>query len=387
MSPLSKCDSDFGFSTVQEDLARIGFASHESLNYSIIDAACPSPESINIIPSIPSIASDLQLRNFPISDEQPIERHSAYFSAVENSFSMSQRSDEEVEPAHETSNSSGSASDLYIPSAEEAHHQICWQENPAPRRPTARVEVRNTILPAHGEGTMRQESFTYACESLSYDAGFRPHAYVDNQEHTTHDKHRLEALAEDLYAMDEFAEEGHVADKSKRPTIFRRLVEGKRISKLIAFSPLKFQKPSNRFSVDSRATNSQPLTVSSSITKFANCNSGTSNHPNRPDRPPSLTPSSPPPPYTILHKKRHRSTFRKTWSGPRPLSMFVIPKPGVEGKLVPSPKELTMCLPANGSPPPLSPPTSPRTQNAQIPAPDVHGRSYGPSRVVSLDIA
>jgi hypothetical protein len=365
-------------------MARIGFASHESLNYSVIDA-CPSPASINIITSIPSIASDLQLHNFLISDEQPIERHSAYFSVAEDidNFSVSQRSDEEVEPAHEASTSSGS--DSYIPSAEEAHHQIFWQENPAPRRPTVRVEVRSNVLQSHGEGTMGQESFSYACESLPYDAGLRPHAYVDNQEHTTHGKHHLEAITEDVRSMDEFMED-HVADKSKRPTIFRRLVQGKKISKLIAFGPLKSQKPPNRFSVDSRATSLQSQAASSSMTNSAYHNSGTSNHSNRPGCSPSLTPSSSPPPYAVLPKKRHRAIFRRTWSGPRPLSMFVIPKPGIEGRLTPSPRELSTCLPADVNHPPLSPPTSPEMQNAQISEADIHGRSYGPSRLVNWDI-
>lgn len=237
---------------------------------------------------------------------------------------------------------------------------------------------------------MGRETFTYACESLPYDAGFRPHAYVDNHEHTTHGKHHLEALAEDQYAMDDFMEEeDHATDKLRRPTIFRRLVEGKKISKLIAFGSLRFQKPSHRSSVDSRAGNSQSAALSSSMTNIGNCNPGpfgTDNPPNPSDPSPSLTTSSPPPPYTIPHKKKYRNMFSKTWTGPRPLSMFVIPKPGVEGKLVPSPKELPMCLPVDESPRPLSPPASPQMQHAPAPETDVHGRSYGPSRVASLDI-
>ena len=369
-------------------MACMGFASQESLNCPVIDV-CPSSASISVVPPISSIASDWQLHNFPTSDGQPTERHSAYFSAV-GDVPVSQRGDEGVGPAHETSTSSGSALDLCVPSAEEAHHQILWQENPAPRRPTVRIEVRNNVFEARGTGTMGRETFTYACESLPYDAGFRPHAYVDNHEYTTHGKHHLEALAEDLYAAGDFMEEENYAtDKSRRPTIFRRLVGGKKISKLMAFGPLRFQKPSHRFSVDSRAGNAQPSALSSSMANVADRNPGTFgtvNPPNPSDHSPPLTTSSPPPPYTIPHKKKHRNMFSKTWTGPRPLSMFVIPKPGVEGKLAPSPKELPMCLPVDENPRPLSPPASPQMQHAQTPETDVHGRSYGPSRVANPDI-
>ena len=377
-TPLSKFGSELGLPTFREDLACQEFAPNVPLDHPVLNT-CPSSASINVVPPILSIASDLQLNNFPNSDDQPLERHSSYFSAVEGESSLSERSDDGVEPAHEVSTSSGSASDLCVPTAEEAHHQILWQECPAPRRPTVRIEVRNNVFPAQGRETMGRESFTYACESLPYDAGLRPHAYVDNHEHTTNGKHQLEALAEDFYVVDEFMEEDHIANKSKRPTIFQKLVEGKKMSKLMTLGPLKFQKPPGRFSVDSCATNSQSPAVSS-MEDFTDRDPQISNHLNRPNYTP-IPPTSQPPPYTVPDKKKHRVMFRKTWSGPRPLSMFAIPKPGAEGKLRPLPSELPTCFPAGGSSPPLSPPMLPEARDAQISQTDVLGGSYGPSRV------
>jgi len=378
-SPLSKCNSDYlGCKELASD----------SLHYSVIDTS-PSSASINIVPSIPSIASDLNLHNFPISDGQPIEiePHSAYFSAVEGDLSMSQRSDDELDAVHETSTTSGSASDLCIPTAEEAHHQIFWQENPSPRRPTVRIEVRNNVLRPGEQVVIRQESFTYACKSLPYDAGFRPHAYVDNHEYTTHGKHRPESLVEDLYAMEESMEGDHVMDKSEHPTIFRKFVGGKRMSKLLALGPLKSQKTPKRSSAHSCTTHLLPSVVLPSVRSSADRSLVTADYPDGSNRPPTLSPSSPSPSFPISNKTRTRALFRKTWSGPRPLSIFVVPKPRVEGRVAPSPRELPMYFPPDENPPPFSSPTSPQLHDAQIPETDVHGRSYGPSRVASPDLS
>jgi hypothetical protein len=291
---------------------------------------------------------------------------------------MSQRSDDGPEPAHGTSSSSVSALDLRIPSAEEAHHQIFSQENPSPRRRTVRIEVRNNVLQ---EGALRQESYTYACKSLPYDAGFRPHAYVDNREHAAHDKHHSEARTEDFYAMEECMEqEDHVTGRSKRPAIFRNL-EGKRLSKLIAFGPLKFQKKSKRFSTQPCVPSFHPPAVFSSAPNFADRSPVTANYPNNPN---CITTPPPPPPYLIADKKS--TPTKKAWSSPRLLSVFVVPKPKVEGRVVPSPKELPMCLPAGENLPPLPPLTSPQMRSAEISQTDVHGRSYGPSRVASPEL-
>ena len=385
-SPLSKCNSEFGFSAGEGDLGYKEFASHDSFNYSVIDAF-PSSLSIDRAPPIPSIALDLNLHNFPTLDGRSLEPHSVYFSAVEGDLSMSLRSYDGPGPVHETSASSESALDLCIPTAEEAHHQIFWQENPSPRRPTVRIEVRNDVLRPEEQGAIRRESFTYACKSLPYDAGFRPHAYVDNHESATHGKHHLEALEEDLYTMEEFMEEeDHVrADKPKRPTIFRKLVGGKRMSKLMALGPLMFHKTPKTFSVHPCSADPQSLAAFSSMRNFADRSPVTTNHPDGPNYPPILPPSSPPS-SPIPNKKRTRDIFRKTWSGSQPLSMFVVPKPKVEGRVAPSPRELPMDLPAGENPPPFSPPTSPQLDSTQIPETDVHGRTYGPSRVASPDL-
>jgi len=297
---------------------------------------------------------------------------------------MSRRSNDGPGHVHETS-TSGSALELCLPTAEEAHHQIFWQENPSPRRPTVRIEVRNNVLQLDDQRVMGQESFTYACKSLPYDAGFRPHAYVDNHEYTIHGKHHLEALAEDLYAAEEFMEEeDYVMDKSKRPKVFRKLMEGKRMSKLMALGPLKFQKTPKQFSAHSCVTSSQSPALLFSA-NLADRNTVTADYPDSPNRPPTLPSSSPPPPSSLIpNKKKHRALFRMAWSGSRPLSMFMIPKPRVEGKVVPSPRELPMSLPAGENPPPFSP-TSPQMHNVRTPGADVHGRSYGPSRVTSPD--
>ena len=379
-SPLSKCNSDFGFPNAHGNLTFKEFASHDSLNYSTIDAF-PSSASINLIPSIPSIASDLNLHNFPISSGLPLEPHSVYFSAVEGDLSMFRRTDDGPEPVHETS-SSASALDLCIPSAEEAHHQILSQENPSPRRRTVRIEVRNDVLQ---QGAIRQESYTYACKSLPYDAGFRPHAYVDNREHATRGKHRMEATADDFHAMEEFMEEeDHVMDTSKRMAIFRYLV-GKRLSKLITSGSLKFRKNSKRFSAQPCAVDPHSPTIFSSASNFANRSPVTANYPNNPNCIPTPPPPSPPPSYPALDKKGNLT--KKAWSGPRLLSVFVVPKPKVEGRVVPSPKELPMCLPACENLSPLSPLASPQMRNVEVPQTDVHGRSYGPSRVASPELS
>ena len=381
---LPKYDPDFDSPTPQGDLACKAFSSRDSLNCSVIDGF-PSSASVNLIPSIPSLALDLHLQNFPASDEQPLEPHSIYFSAVEGDLSMSRRSEDGPVPGHETGTSCGSASELCFPTAEEAHHQIPWQENPSPRRQTARIEVQSDAFRLDRQGRVRRESFTYACKALPYDAGLRPHAYVDNREYTIHGKNHLEALAEDLYAMEEFMEEDHITGESKRPTVFRKLVERKRISKLVTLGPIKFRKISKRYSVHSRATEPQSPTASSSVENFVDRNPVTANSPNNPNCPPPLPPSSPPPPSHIPNKKRPRALSRMTWPGPRPLSMFLIPKPTVEGKVIPSPKELPIYLPASENPPPLSPPTSPQARSAQLPETDVHGRPYGPSRISTPD--
>ena len=381
-SLLPKHNSDLGFSTAQEDLEYEEFSSHDSLNYSVTDAF-PSSASIDLIPSVPPLAPNLHLQNFPIADELPLEPHSVYFSAVEGDLSGS-RSEDGPDPVHGASISSGSALELCIPSAEEAHYQICWQENPSPRRPTARIEVQSDVFQMDGQGVMRQESFTYACKSLPYDAGLQPHAYVDNHEYSTHGKHHLEALAEDLYTTEEFTEEDCVMGEPNRPTIFRKIVEGKRVSKLVALSHLKFRKTPRRGPVHSRVSDSQSPTAFSSI-DFPNRSPVTANYPDSPNGLPSLSLSSPPPPSPI--PKKNHTLFRMVWPGPRPLSMFVIPKPKVEGKVMPSPKELPMCLPADENPPPLSPHMSPQMRNVQIPETDVHGRSYGPSRVAVPDLS
>ena len=271
-----KYDPDFDFSAPQGDLAYKAFSSQDSLNYSVIDGF-PSSASINLIPTIPSLMPDLDLQNFPISDGQSLEPHSIYFSTVEDDLSMSRRSDDGPEPGHETSTSCRSASELCIPTAEEAHHQIFWQENPSPRRPTARIEVQSDAFRLDRRGRARRESFTYACKALPYDAGLRPHAYVDNREYTIHGKNHLEALAEDLYAMEEFMEEDHVAGESKRPTIFRKLVDRKRISKLVTLDPIKFRKTPKRYSAHSCATDQQSPTASSSVENFVDQNPVTTN--------------------------------------------------------------------------------------------------------------
>ena len=381
-SPLSKCSFDSGFPAVQDGFACKAFASRDSLDCSVIDAFPPSA-SINLGP-IPPIASDLHLRNFPISDESSFEPHSIYFSAVEGDLSISRGSDDGPEHVrHETDSYSGSALDLCIPSAEEAHHQISRQENPSPQRPTVRIEVRNDVF---RRGAIRRESFTYACKSLPYDAGFRPHAYVDNHEHTGNDKHadRLDATAEDSYAMEGFMEEeDHVIDKSKRSKIFRKLMEGKRMSKLMTFGSLKSQKTPKQSSALSCVPDPQFPDAFPSVSNFAGRTSVTIDHPNNPNSIPTPPPSSPPPSYPIPDRKKHRALFRKT----RTLSIFVIPKPKVEGRVVPSPRELAMYLPDDEHPPPLSPLMSPQVYDADIPETDVHGRSYGPSRVASPDLS
>ena len=368
--------------SAQEDLAYKGFSSQDSLNYSAIDAF-PSSVSINHIPSISPFTPDLHLHNFPIPDGPPLEPHSVYFSAVEGDLSMSQRSEDGPEPVHETSTSSESALELCIPSAEEAHYQICWQENPSPRRRTARIEVQSDVFQLDGHGVMRPETFTYACKSLPYDAGLRPHAYVDNHEYTTNGKNRLETLAEDLYAMEGFMEEDYVVGGPNRPPIFRKLAGGKRISKFMA---LKLRITPKQFSAHSCVTDPQFPTTFSPV-NFTDRNPVTANHPNDPSCPPLLSPSSPPPYSPTPNQKRPRALFKMAWPGPRPLSMFLIPKPKVEGKVAPSPKELPTCLPAEENPPPLSPHTSPRMRSAQIPEIDVHGRSYGPSRVTVRNLS
>lgn len=259
---------------------------------------------------------------------------------------MSRRSDDGPEPAHEISGSSESALDLSIPSAEEAHRQIFWQENPSPRRPTVRIEVRNNVL---RQGTTRQESFTYTCKALPYDAGFRPHAYVDNHEHTIHSKNRVEVNA--------MEGEDCITGGLKLPAVFRKLVGGKRMSKLMAFSPPKLHR------TPKQSPDPQSPDASSAVS-----NPVTTNHPNdqAPTQPsvngnclPPPLPSSPPPSYPVPDKKRHRALLRKTWFGSRPLFIFVIPKPRVEGRVVPSPRELPICLLAGEDPPPLSPLSSP----------------------------
>jgi len=293
---------------------------------------------------------------------------------------MSRRSDDGPEPVHEASSSSVSALELCIPSAEEAHYQIFSQENPSPRRRTVRIEVRNNILQ---QGAIRQESYTYACKSLPYDAGFRPHAYVDNREHATHGKHRLETMTEDFCATGgSTEEEGHVTSRSKLPAIFRKL-GGKGLPKLMAFGPLKFKKNSKRFSTQSCGPNPHSPAVFSSVSNITDRSPVTTNYPNDPNCTPTPPPRSRPSSYPILDKKRPRSPTKKTRSGPRLLSVFVVPKPKVEGRVTASPKELPMCLPAGENLPPLSPLTSPQMRNAEIPQTDVHGRSYGPSRVAS----
>jgi len=289
---------------------------------------------------------------------------------------MSQRSEDEPDPGHETNTSCGSASELCIPTAEEAHHQIFWQENPSPRRPTARIEVQSDAFRLDRQGRARRESFTYACKALPYDAGLRPHAYVDNREYTIHGKNHLETLAEDLYAMEEFMEEDHVMGESKRPTTFRKLV----ISKLVTLGPIKFRKTPKRYAVHSHTADPQSPTASSSVENFVDRNPVTTDYPDNFNCPSPLPSSSPSP---IPNKKSLRTPFRMTWPGPRPLSMFVVPKPTVEGKVIPSPKELPMDLPASENPPPLSPPVSPHMPNVQFPKTDFHGRSYGPSRIAT----
>jgi len=329
---------------------------------------------------------DLHLQNFS-TDGEPLEPHSIYFSAVEGDLSMSQRSEDGPDPGHETSTSCGSALELCIPTTEEAHHQIFWQENPSPRRPTARIEVQSDSFRLDRHGRARRESFTYACKALPYDAGLRPHAYVDNHEYTIHGKNHLEALAEDLYAMEEFMEGDHVTTESKRPTIFRKFVERKRISKLVTLGPIKFRKAPKRRSVRSHTADPQSPTASSSVENFADRNPVTTNYPVNFNCPSPLTPSSLSSPSPVPNKKRLRTPFRMTWPGPSPLSMFVLPKPTVEGKVIPSPKELPMDLPASENPPPLSPPMSPHMPNVQFPKTDVHGRSYGPSRIATPDLS
>ena len=323
----------------------------------------------------------MHLRNLPITEEQPFEPHSVYFSAVEDD-SLTSRSDDGPDPIHETSSSSASALDLCIPSAEEAHHQIFWQEHPSPRRRTVRIEVRTN---APQQGAIGQESFTYACKSLPYDAGLRPHAYVDNHEQTIHGKHQLEAMEEDLYAMEEFTEEeDHVMGKSKRPTIFRKLVEGRGLSKLMGLRPLKFQKSSKRFSAQSHAPEPQSPAVFSSVLNFADYTPAVPNDPDNPDTLPTPPPPSPPLFYPTPENKRHPLHFKNYWPNPRSLSLFFVPKPKVEGEIVPSPKELPMCLPADEV---ISPLTSPQLPNTEIRQTDVHGRLYGPSRVASPDLS
>ena len=181
-------------------------------------------------------------------------------------------------------------------------------------------------------------------------------------------------------------EEDHVTDKSKPSKIFRKLVEGKRMSKLMTFGSLKWQKTPKRSSALSCVPDLQSSDAFPSVSNSAGRTSVAINHPNNPDSIPTPS-SSPPPSYPIPDKKKHRTLFRKTRSGSQQLSIFVIPKPKVEGRVVPSPRELPMCLPDGEDPPPLSPLMSPQVYDADIPQTDVHGRSYGPSRVASPDLS
>lgn len=172
-------------------------------------------------------------------------------------------------------------------------------------------------------------------------------------------------------------EEDHAVGESKRPTIFRKLVERKGILRSVTLNPIKFRKVPNRHSVQSCVTDPQSLTAFSSAENFSDRSPVITNNLNCPSPlPPSCSP--------IPNKKRPRALFRMTWPGPRPLSMFLVPKPGVDGKVVPSPRELPIGLPS-GENTPVSPPTSPQMRDAQIPGTDVHGESYGPSRIAIQD--
>lgn len=160
------------------------------------------------------------------------------------------------ELSHETSASPGPALNWCAPAEEEADDQTLWMESPAPRRPIVRLEVRHDMRRVNGRRL--EPSLVYACESLPYNAGFRPHAYVDNYKYATRSKRDLEG---DFYAMDEpMEEEDHDLDKPKGPKIFRRLAR-KRLSKLIRFG---LPRSSALSPVESHISSSRPPTISSS---------------------------------------------------------------------------------------------------------------------------
>jgi hypothetical protein len=209
-------------------------------------------------------------------------------SSVDTSQSRSPQ-----ELSYEAGNSSGSALNR------RANNQILWEERPAPRRPLIRLEVRNDMRRVNGQRTTARESFAYACETLPYNAGLQPHAYVDNHKYATRGK---DNIAEDLYTMDECTEEeDHGVGKSKSPEIFRRLArKKKKVSKMIALRLPNSRKPSTLPPVESHPPNSQPP-VMSSMANLMGHYPGNANRPTRPNHP--SPPTSPPPPYaTIAHQ-------------------------------------------------------------------------------------
>jgi hypothetical protein len=322
----SVLDPGWNFSSPVYQRAQLPF-SISSSDSSVIDPF-PSSASVEPIPSIPSISSDFQLNNLPtLPPSVPLfePRAYSYFTAGDAPIS----SFFETLPVISTAPSLDSFTESlasFIPSAQQAHQDMLTAPNPLATNRRAGVIIRDRSYMTDSDDTRQgsgRHPWTYTYKTLPYEAGLRPHAYVDNSETPLGGKrgfgvngHRGITGGVGKRASDE----GKDSKKPPPPSKLKKLIRGSSISRLLNFHV-------TRKKLLREEKENMPVPASSSPKERPNFTS--------PGQERRVTPTS-------LHRgsddgtataKASPSTPKpgargsKRFSLPRHLSLFVVPKP------------------------------------------------------------
>jgi len=274
-----------------------------SFESSIIDAF-PSSASIKRIPSIPSLSSELQLNNLPnLAASSLLFDPHVYFNAGD----IPAPSLLDSIPVVSQTPSLTSLSDPFGHTAQQLHKNMVTTSNPPASRRNGRVVVREHIH-VEGQNTrMRKDTWTYGCEILPYSAGFRPHLYIDNSERSVSRKKSIAGQDTDdrVEVVSPSAEDEGVRVFRSPAKLMKKLVGGGKVSRFLGLRGAK----KNRGRKGGKGTTRIPPT--SIVSPFLGSV--------------EVIADDLPPPTT--HKA---GRVNKKFSVPRPLSMFLVPKPRVE---------------------------------------------------------
>lgn len=187
--------------------------------------------------------------------------------------------------------------------------------NPPASRRRARIVVREDVTIANEEAgssqRRRKDTWTYACDTLPYEAGFRPHLYVDNSERSLERKGTCKREQADLIVVESPVQgdnDGVCVEKVTRSS-------SKMMKKLAGVKTSRF------WGIKSRKIRSGRKTIGSSCLSVDGLPSPFLGSDQETTRPSHSMPSTPGPTFKAPAKKRFSV---------RPLSLFLLPKPRVD---------------------------------------------------------